>query len=126
MYSLDLREKLIKSHSESNLSQSEISGIFNVSRSFLARLLKREKDKGNLLPDTSKCGRKKLINSEHWEYLKSEIEQNNSLTLSELSILLKDKFDLKVSIVTVHNYLKSKNIRYKKKRYMILEKIQRK
>lgn len=114
MYSLDLKERLLKSYLEGNYSQKEISKIFGVSRNFLTDLLKRYRKKGNLEPDTFKCGRKSILSEVDGEYLKSSVENDRSITLSELSQNLKNERNIKVSTTTIHKYLKSINMNYKK------------
>lgn len=126
MYSLDLREKLLKSYLESDLSQHQISRLFGVSRSFLTDLIKRYKDTGNLKSDTNKCGRKTKFGLLEIDYLKSEIDKNNSITLSDLSFKLRDNLNFDVSISAIHKCLKSLNINYKKKHYMTQEKTAKK
>ena len=43
LYSLDLREKLLASYCEGNLTQKEVSKLFGVSQGFLTDLLKLHK-----------------------------------------------------------------------------------
>jgi len=114
MYSLDLKQKLLKSYLEGNYTQKEISKIFGVSRYFLIDIIKRYREKGNLEPDTFKCGRKSILSDLDKEYLKISVEKDRSITLAELSINLKNERNIKVSTTTIHKYLKSINMNYKK------------
>lgn len=114
MYSLDLKEKLLKSYLEGNYSQKEISKIFGVSRDFLTDTLRRYREKGNVEPDTYKCGRKGIFSEEDKEYLKKAVENDKSITLAELALNLERERNIKVSKTTIHKYLKSIKMNYKK------------
>jgi transposase len=114
MYSLDLKESLLKSYLEGNYTQKEISKIFGVSRYFLMDILKRYREKGNVEPDTFKCGRKSILSELDKEYLKKSVENDRSITLAELSVNLENERNIKVSKTTIHKYLKSIKMNYKK------------
>lgn len=114
MYSLDLKERLLKSYLEGKYSQKEIVKIFGVSRSFLTDILKRYKEKGNLEPETYKCGRQGKLSEEDKAYLKKSVEKDKSITLSELSKNLEEERKVKVSKTSIHKYLKSIKMNYKK------------
>jgi transposase len=114
MYSLDLKTKILNSYLEGNYSQEKISEIFGVSRTFLTDVLKKYRDKGNVEADTFKCGRKSVLGPKEKEYLKSSVEKDKSITLLDLSLNLKLELNVKASTTTIHNYLKSINMNYKK------------
>ena len=114
MYSLDLKEKLLSKYLEGKYSQQEISNLFGVSRSFLTDILKRYQEKGNLFPETFKCVRKSILGLLERDFLKLEVEKDRSITLAYLSIKLKDELNVIASVTTIHNYLKSINMNYKK------------
>ena len=114
MYSLDLRDKLVNSYLEGTNSQEELAKLFGVSRSFLTDILKKYRDTGNVLSENYKCGRTSKMSSIEKEFLKSEVEKDKSITLADLSIKLKSELNVSVCQATIHNYLKSINMNYKK------------
>ncbi|AKE65973.1 transposase [Microcystis aeruginosa NIES-2549] len=49
-YSLDLRQKIIETYEENNLSQRELAKRFRVALSFIQKLIKQWRETGNLNP----------------------------------------------------------------------------
>jgi transposase len=50
-YSLDLRQKVVQAYKQGNNSYRQLAKRFQVSLSFVQRLLKRDREQGTLLPE---------------------------------------------------------------------------
>jgi transposase len=49
-YSLDLRQKIVDTYAEGNISQRHLAKQFRVALSFIDKLLKQHRETGNIAP----------------------------------------------------------------------------
>jgi transposase len=49
-YSLDLRQKIVDAYAEGNLSQRQVAKQFRVALSFVEKLLKHQRETGDIAP----------------------------------------------------------------------------
>ncbi len=114
-YSLDLRQKVVQAYKQGNDSYRQLAKRFQVSLSFVQRLLKRDREQGTLLPQrlgTPTVSRLKLYR----EQIVQDLQECNDLTLAQLCQKLESETSVKVSISTMCRFLKQEKLTRKKKR----------
>lgn len=114
-YSVDLRQKIIDLYYEGETSQRELARIFNVSKSFIQKLLKQYRETGivGAKERTEQTPRK--LADEELEILTEIVEEKNDRTLQEIADQLKRRIGKVVSISTIYRMLKSLGVTRKKK-----------
>lgn len=114
-YSVDLRQKIIDLYYEGETSQRELARIFNVSKSFIQKLLKQYRETGivGAKERTEQTPRK--LADEELEILTEIVEEKNDRTLQEIAEQLKRRIGKLVSISTIYRMLKSLGVTRKKK-----------
>ncbi len=113
-YSLDMRNKVIKAYDDGDLTQEEVSNLFNIGTSTLKRWLKKYRETGNLFPNYENQGRRAKIDSRGLTTIKQAIEKDNSITLEDLSNIYFKKHKIKVGRSILSRALIKLNLRRKK------------
>ena len=114
-YSKDFRTKIIETKQKTNESIQQIANRFQVSYSFVYRLLKRYKATASVEPTPHGGGKPPLLNSQQIELLSQLVEEDNDATLQQLSLRLTEKIGIKVSIPTICRLLQRLELTRKKK-----------
>lgn len=114
-YSKDFRTKIIETKQKTNESIQQIANRFQVSYSFVYRLLKRYKATASVEPTPHGGGKPPLLNSQQIELLSQLVEEDNDATLQQLSLRLTEKTGIKVSIPTICRLLQRLELTRKKK-----------
>ncbi len=83
-YSLDLREKVIATVDEKELSQREIAKLFKVSFTWVKKLLVQRQQLGHVEPLPHGGGQKLLLDGERLTLLRQAIKEKPDATLQEL------------------------------------------
>lgn len=104
-YSVDLRQKMIDLYSEGNISQRELARVFNVSKSFVQKLLKQYRETGTLEAKQRTEQTPKKLLDEELAILKDIVKKNNSATLKEIADELHQKTGKSVSISTIYRMI---------------------
>jgi putative transposase len=117
-YSIDLRLKIVELHKEGKISQRKLAQQFHVALSFIEKLLKQEKETGNIEPKKRTVQTPTKLTPEQIKILDQLVEEHNDATLDELSQLLEDRTGLLISRVTVDRMLRKLNLTFKKKHYI--------
>lgn len=81
---IELRERIVRAHTEHGMEVLEIADVFQVSITSVRRFIKLASSGGSLIPRTAPGGVKKLGKSEH-EWLLSEIQESPFTTSYELT-----------------------------------------
>ncbi len=82
-YSLNLRQQIVCAYKNKEGSMLKIACKFQVSRSFVQKLIKQERETGNIAPLKSVVGcESKLL--PHINIIKQLIHQNPNITLKQL------------------------------------------
>ena len=123
-YSRDIRIKIIETKINTNESTQQLAERFQVSYSFVNRLLRRYEATNSIDPLPHGGGKPPLINSEQLNIVKKLVEEDNDATLQELCDRLKQKTGIKVSIPTMHRLVQKLNLTRKKKHFMLPKLIQ--
>ena len=113
-YSLDLRERAISCYDSKEGSQLEIAEYFGVSLSTFKRWIGRKRNGETLRPKKGKQGRPKKIDDFGIETLRAAIEENSTITLSELSDLYFKRHNITVGTSVLSRAINHLNLRYKK------------
>lgn len=113
-YSLDLRERVVAAYQNGIESIREVSEQFQVSESFLKKMLARHRATGDLAPRGHGGGKKKTLSDSHRRWLLRTILAAPDITLSELQTRLLDKKRMLASVSTLSRELRGLNLRRKK------------
>ncbi len=114
-YSLDLRQKIIETYEENNLSQRELAKRFRVALSFIQKLIKQWRETGNLNPRQHGGGQKLKLKSDEIILLGDLVQEKKDATLDELRKQIEEKTQTVVSNSTISRILKRLNLTQKKK-----------
>lgn len=111
-YSEDLRHRVVQACDEGMLTRDEIAEQFQVSASWIRRLLQRRRETGSFSALPGGRGPEPKLSVAQRERLASLVNEHPDLTLAEL----KKRCRLSCCITTVFNALKSMGLSYKKSR----------
>jgi transposase len=114
-YSVDFRQKIIDVWEKERISIRELAKRFNVAKSFIQKLLKQYRETGDIRPRPQGGSPPSKLNSEQLVILVEIIEANRDATLQELSNLLYEKTEIKVSRATLGRITKKLNQSFPKK-----------
>jgi len=122
-YSKDFRTKIVKTKQKTNESIQQIANRFQVSYSFVNRLLKRYEAMASVEPKPHGGGKPPLLNSQQIDVLRQLVEEDNDATLQQLSVRLTEKTGIKVSIPTICRLLQKLELTRKKRLFMLMKPI---
>lgn len=125
-YSVNFRQKIIDVWEKERISIRELAKRFNVAKSFIQKLLKQYRETGDIRPRPQGGSPPTKLNSEQLVILVEIIEANRDATLQELSNLLYEKTEIKVSRATLGRITKKLNQGLPKKRYRSPKKSEKK
>ena len=86
-YSIDLREKVLTKYESGDYTQEEIANLFSIGISSVKRWLKKKRETGDIGVSKGKRGRIAKIDELGLKTIAELVEDNNSITLEELSEL---------------------------------------
>jgi transposase len=115
-YSLDLRQKIVDTYVEGNISQRQLAKQFRVALSFVEKLLKQHRETGNIAPKKRMNQTPTKLNDEQLKGLEHLVEAHNDATLEELRDLLEQKTGVRIGRSTVDRMLSKLDLSVKKKR----------
>jgi transposase len=113
-YSLDLRQKIVETYVEGNISQRQLAKQFRVALSFVEKLLKQHRETGNIAPKKRMNQTPTKLNDEQLKVLEHLVEENNDATLEELRELLEQKTGVRIGRSTVDRMLRKLDLTVKK------------
>lgn len=114
-YSADLRERIVRSV-EGGTSRNKTAALFDVSVSFVVKLMQRWSQRGTIEPDQY-GGWKQPSLTPHAGLLRDILAEQNDLTLGELRLRLA-AHGIETSVPTLCRFLKSEGLTRKKRRSM--------
>ena len=114
-YSLDLRQKIVDTYTEGNISQRQLAKQFRVALSFIEKLLKQHRETGNIAPKVRTEQTPTKLNEEQLTILEQIVKANNDATLDELRYQLEQKTGVLIGRSTTDRMLKKLNLTVKKK-----------
>jgi transposase len=113
-YSTDLRSKILKTKNNTNESIQQLAVRFQVSYSFVHRLLKRYETTQSLEPRPHSGGKPPLVNAQQLNQVSQLVEEDNDATLQQLCDRVEEKTRIKVSVPTMCRLLQKLNLTRKK------------
>lgn len=114
-YSIDLRQKIVEAYTQGEISQRQLALQFRVALSFVEKLLKQNRETGNIAPKVRTEQTPTKLNQEQLSVLENLVEANNDATLEELRYELEQKTGVLIGRSTVDRMLKKLNLSVKKK-----------
>lgn len=114
-YSLDLRQKIVDTYAEGNISQRHLAKQFRVALSFIEKLLKQHRETGNIAPKVRTEQTPTKLNEEQLTILEQIVKANSDATLDELRYQLEQKTGVLIGRSTTDRMLKKLNLTVKKK-----------
>lgn len=121
-YSLDLRQKIVDTYAEGNISQRQLAKQFRVALSFIEKLLKQHRETGNIAPKVRTEQTPTKLNESQLTILEQIVKANNDATLDELRYQLEQKTGVLIGRSTVDRMLTKLNLTVKKKHYTLQKK----
>lgn len=105
-YSQDLRQKIIDTYFKKQESIRKIAQRFQVSKSFVQKILKQYRETGTVAPLARRGGQLPKLNSKQINLVAELVKQNNEVTLQQLCDMLKSKTGVKVSPSTMSRIIR--------------------
>ena len=115
-YSLDLRQRICAACDEGIETHAEVAERFDVSLSFLQKLLRRRKSSRSIQAKPRGGGRKPLLSAADHQRIRRHVHARNDATLAELRQALFDSGTVLVSVSTLCRTLAALNLPRKKRR----------
>ncbi len=119
-YSLDLRERVVSAYENGVETILEVAERFEVSDSFIKKLLRRRRTTGEIAPLGHRGGQPKRLSQEHRKWLLRTVLAEPDITLGELSERLLSEHRLSASAATLSRELRALNLRRKKSRWSLV------
>jgi transposase len=113
-YSLDLRQRIVDAVEGSIYGKRKIAELFGVHESFIYKLLRQKRERGDIAPLPHGGGANPKLTETYLQTLVELVVTNPDATLSELSELLNKKARIELSISTVCRGLQGLGLSLKK------------
>jgi transposase len=114
-YSLDLRQRIIDAVEKGDKPKREVAGIFGIHESFIYKLLRQKRERGDIAPLPHGGGGEAILKQEHLRLLTDLVAASPDATLSELREQLKKKGRLEAGIATIWRGLEALGLSRKKR-----------
>lgn len=125
-YSLDLRQRVVSAYENGLETIGEVAVHFEVSSSFIKKLLARKRLTGDITPVGHRGGQKKRLSSKHRKWLLKTVLAEPDITLADLQERLEREKSISVSVATLSRELRGLNLRRKKNRWQLQSEISEK
>ena len=106
-YSLDLRKRIINAVERGEHTKREIAEMFNVHESFIYKLLRQQRDRGDIAPLPHGGGAVSKLDADHLTVLSNLVSVMPDATLEEFREQLKKKARVNASITTIWRALRN-------------------
>lgn len=116
-YSLDLRQRVVAAYENGVETIIEVAERFEVSDSFIKKLLRRKRATGTIAPVGHRGGQPKRLTDKHRKWLLKTVSAQPDITLRELQERLLSEKNLAASVPTLCRELRALNLRRKKSRW---------
>lgn len=114
-YSLDLRQRIIDAVERGDKAKREIAEIFGVHESFIYKLLRQQRERGDLAPLPHGGGAEAILKEVHLTLLAALVAASTDATLEELREQMKKKGRVEASTTTIWRGLEALGISRKKR-----------
>ncbi len=122
-YSLDLRQRVVSAYENGVETILEVAERFEVSQSFIKKLLRRKRTTGEIAPVGHRGGQPKRLSEQHRQWILKTVLAEPDITLGELQEQLLSDKNAAVSVATLWRELQSLNLRRKKSRWWLVKEI---
>lgn len=113
-YSLDLRTRIVNAVERNDQSKREIAKLFGVHESFIYKLLRQKRDRGDIAPLPHGGGAEAKLKEQHLTILSALVAKSPDATLDELREQMKKQARVGVSITTIWRGLDNLELSRKK------------
>ena len=114
-YSLDLRARIVEAVERQVGSKRQIADLFGVHESFIYKLLRQQRERGDIAPLPHGGGAQAKLSQEQRQVLPELIAAMPDATLDELRVQLKKTTRVEVSLSTVCRGLQALGLSRKKR-----------
>ncbi len=121
--SIDLRERIVAAYDACEGTRQQIADRFKVSLGLVKKLLGQRKCLGTIEPQYQNVGRKPAFDDENLKQLDKFLQKHTDATLMEIQEHFSD--NISCSLQAIANAIKRLDWRYKKKRYVPVNKTER-
>jgi transposase len=118
-YSLDLRQRVVSAYENGVETILEVAERFEVSDSFIKKLLRRKRTTGEIAPVGHRGGQLKRLAEKHRKWLLKTVLAAPDITLGDLREQLLNEYQIAASVPTLSRELRALNLRRKKSRWSL-------
>ena len=122
-YSLDLRQRVVAAYENGVETIIEVAERFEVSDSFIKKLLRRKRTTGQIAPVGQRGGQPRRLNEKHRQWLLKTVLAAPDSTLEEWRERLFKEHQVTASVPTLSRELRAMNLRRKKNRWSLRNEI---
>jgi len=119
-YSLDLRQRVVAAYENGVETILEVAERFEVSDSFIKKLLRRKRTTGEIAPVGHRGGQPPRLSDKHRKWLLKTVLAQPDITLGELRERLLREQNLSASVPTLCRELRALNLGRKKSRWLLV------
>lgn len=119
-YSLDLRQKVVSVYENTPETIVEVAERFQVSPSFIKKLLAQKRATGDIAPIGHRGGQRKRLSRKDCQWLLKTVLSKPDITLADLQELLEKEKKISVSVATLSRELRRLNLRRKKNQWSLV------
>jgi transposase len=113
-YSLDLRKRIVDAIERGVGTRSEVAKLFGVHETFVYKLLRQKRERGDVAPLPHGGGAQAKLNEDQLMILTNLVAQSPDATLDELREQMKKKARVEISVPTICRALQSFGLSRKK------------
>jgi transposase len=113
-YSLDLRKRIVDAVERGVGTISEIASLFGVHESFIYKLRRQKRERGDIAPLPHGGGAEAKLNEDHLMILTDLVAKSPDATLDELREQMKKQTGVEVSVPTIWRALDALGLSRKK------------
>jgi transposase len=114
-YSLDLRERIVEAVEQQVGSKRTIARLFGVHESFLYKLLRQKRERGDLAPLPHGGGAQTKLSAGQWQQVARWIATTPDATLAELQEQVQQKLRVRVGVSTIWRGVETLGVTRKKR-----------
>lgn len=119
-YSLDFRQKIVSAYEKGFETIIEVAERFDVSPSFIKKLLAQKRLTGSIAPIGHRGGQPKRLADKDRKWLLKTVLDEPDITLGDLQERLMEKKKVAVSVPTLSRELRRLNLRRKKNQWLLV------
>ena len=120
-YSLDLRQRVVAAYENGVETILEVAERFEVSDSFIKKLLRRKRATGDIAPIGHRGGQPKRLSEKHRKWLLRIVLAVPDITLEDLRAELLKEHRVSASVPTLSRELRALDLRRKKNRWLLIK-----